>query len=122
MDFGNALSFVFKDRDWFKKLFVGGILNFVSWYTVILFFIEFFPFGYAIDVIRKKANNIDPSRAKDLNGVALYERFPQSILLVHAVQCCDQNRSHCQIRQWNRCTTNIFRHAVPKRKILTLAL
>jgi hypothetical protein len=61
MNLGNALSFVFKDRDWFKKLFIGGVLKFVSWYTVVLFFIEFFPFGYAIDVIRKKANSKEPT-------------------------------------------------------------
>lgn len=51
MSFGNALSFPFKDPQWFKKLIIPGLLG------MIPFFGPLFPMGYSLSIARKMIEN-----------------------------------------------------------------
>lgn len=55
MDFGNAFVFVSEDKDWVKKIAVGGILTLFVWLIVPIFMI----LGYQIEVMRRVVNQ-DP--------------------------------------------------------------
>lgn len=52
MDYSKALSFTFADESWLKKIALGGLFNFIAFFTGIFFFIGFFAIGYTVEVIR----------------------------------------------------------------------
>lgn len=55
MDFGKAFIFVSEDKDWVRKVAVGGILTLFAWLIVPIFLI----LGYQIEVMRRVVNQ-DP--------------------------------------------------------------
>ncbi len=57
MNYQAALSFVFQDHEWLKKITIGGLLRFAACFTGIFFFLDFFTLGYAIEVMRNQYNN-----------------------------------------------------------------
>jgi hypothetical protein len=52
MNYSEAISFIFQDKDWVKKIAIGGFCLFVALFTGILFFIGFFALGYYVSVMR----------------------------------------------------------------------
>jgi hypothetical protein len=52
MNYSEALSFTFQDKDWLKKTAIGGFCVFIAAFTGILFFIGFFAIGYYLGVLR----------------------------------------------------------------------
>src|SRR5574341_1241494 len=52
MNYSEAISFIFQDKDWVKKIAIGGFCLFVALFTGILFFIGFFARGYYVSVMR----------------------------------------------------------------------
>ena len=59
MDYSRAISFAFQDPDWFRKVIVGGLINFLAMFTGIFIFAYFFTAGYAVEVIRRTAAGED---------------------------------------------------------------
>ena len=53
MDIGRALSFMFKDSEWVKKILIGGLI------LLIPLIGTFVAFGYAIEVVRRAYQNDD---------------------------------------------------------------
>ncbi|RJQ32218.1 MAG: DUF4013 domain-containing protein [Actinobacteria bacterium] len=54
MDYAAAFSYMFQDKDWLKKILLGGLIFFVP-------ILQFAAFGYAIKVLRNvKAGNATP--------------------------------------------------------------
>lgn len=47
MDIGRALSFVFDDEEWVKKILIGGVIS------LILFIGGFIVYGYMIEIVRR---------------------------------------------------------------------
>ncbi len=56
MNYSKALSFVFEDPDWVKKLAIGGLLAFLSFYCGLIFIIGFFLLGYYLQILRQVAS------------------------------------------------------------------
>ncbi len=52
MNYSEALSFIFQDKDWLKKTAIGGFCLFVAVFSGILFFMGFFAIGYYLGVLR----------------------------------------------------------------------
>ncbi len=52
MNYSEALSFTFQDKDWLKKTAIGGFCLFVAVFSGILFFAGFFAIGYYLAVLR----------------------------------------------------------------------
>lgn len=52
MNYSEALSFIFQDKDWVKKTAIGGFCLFIAVFSGILFFIGFFAIGYYLAVLR----------------------------------------------------------------------
>jgi hypothetical protein len=52
MNYSEALSFTFQDKDWLKKTAIGGFCLFIAVFSGILFFIGFFAIGYYLGVLR----------------------------------------------------------------------
>ncbi len=52
MNYSEALSFTFQDKDWLKKTAIGGFCLFIAVFSGILFFIGFFVIGYYLAVLR----------------------------------------------------------------------
>ncbi len=52
MNYSEALSFVFRDEEWIKKLAIGGLITFVSFYAGLFFIGGFFILGYYVMVMR----------------------------------------------------------------------
>lgn len=52
MNYSEALSFTFQDKDWAKKTAIGGFCLFIAVFSGILFFIGFFAIGYYLGVLR----------------------------------------------------------------------
>ncbi|MCA9732083.1 MAG: DUF4013 domain-containing protein [Deferribacteres bacterium] len=51
MNFAEALSFTFEDREWAKKLLIGGALNWVGMFLGLFFITGFFTLGYFLLVV-----------------------------------------------------------------------
>jgi len=56
MNYSEALSFTFQDKDWVRKVAVGGLSLFIVAVTGIFFFVGFFAIGYYIAVLRNVVN------------------------------------------------------------------
>ncbi|MDZ7289499.1 MAG: DUF4013 domain-containing protein [candidate division KSB1 bacterium] len=56
MNYSEALSFIFQDKDWLKKIALGGLLVFIAAFTGIFFFVGFFAMGYYVRVLRHVVN------------------------------------------------------------------
>ncbi|NLX37765.1 MAG: DUF4013 domain-containing protein [Chloroflexi bacterium] len=54
MDIGRSFSYVFEDKDWPKKLIIGGLINFVP-------ILNFANMGYALRVLRTSARGQEPT-------------------------------------------------------------
>ncbi len=52
MNYSEALSFVFEDEEWLKKMAIGGFIALVSFYAGLVFIFGFFLVGYYIGVMR----------------------------------------------------------------------
>jgi hypothetical protein len=52
MNYSEALSFAFQDKDWAKKAALGGFCLFIAVFSGILFFIGFFALGYYLGILR----------------------------------------------------------------------
>ncbi len=52
MNYSEALSFTFRDEVWFKKIAIGGLIGFISFYAGLFFIFVFFLFGYYIGIVR----------------------------------------------------------------------
>jgi len=52
MNYSTALSYIFQDKDWLKKIVFGGFCLFIAVFTGILFFAAFFSIGYYVTVLR----------------------------------------------------------------------
>ncbi|NIR52397.1 DUF4013 domain-containing protein [candidate division KSB1 bacterium] len=52
MNYSEALSFTFQDKDWLKKMAIGGLIAFISFYCGLFFIFGFPLVGYYVGVIR----------------------------------------------------------------------
>jgi hypothetical protein len=52
MNYSEALSFTFQDKDWLKKTAIGGFCAFIAVFTGLFFFVGFFAIGYYLAVLR----------------------------------------------------------------------
>jgi len=52
MNYSTALSYIFQDKDWLKKIVLGGFCLFIAVFSGILFFAAFFSIGYYVSVQR----------------------------------------------------------------------
>lgn len=52
MNYSEALSFTFQDKDWLKKTAIGGFCVFIAVFTGLFFFVGFFAIGYYLAVLR----------------------------------------------------------------------
>ena len=52
MNYSEALSFTFQDEEWLKKIAIGGLIAFVSFYVGLFFIFGFFLVGYYLGVLR----------------------------------------------------------------------
>lgn len=59
MNYSEALSFVFRDAEWLKKLAIGGLLAVVSFCFGLIFIFGFFLIGYYIGIIRNVAQGAE---------------------------------------------------------------
>ena len=59
MNYSEALSFAFRDRNWLKKIVIGGAIAFASFYLGIIFIFGFFVIGYYIGVLRNVAKAVE---------------------------------------------------------------
>ena len=46
MNYSEALSFTLKDKEWLKKIGLGGFFALIGFYAVLVFFFGFFLVGY----------------------------------------------------------------------------
>lgn len=63
MDYSEAMSYMFRDEDWIKKIIIGGLIGFISAYSGVLFFIAFLLVGYYVGILRnvsKKEETVLP--------------------------------------------------------------
>jgi hypothetical protein len=52
MNYSEALSFTFQDKDWLKKTAIGGFCVFIAVFTGLFFFVGFFAIGYYLAILR----------------------------------------------------------------------
>ncbi|MFQ5640135.1 MAG: DUF4013 domain-containing protein [bacterium] len=52
MNYTEALSFIFQDQQWVKKMAIGGLFAFISFYCGLFFITGFFVVGYYVGVVR----------------------------------------------------------------------
>lgn len=52
MNYSEALAYIFQDKDWTKKIALGGLWLFIALFTGILFFAAFLAMGYYVSVLR----------------------------------------------------------------------
>jgi len=57
MNYSQALSFAFEDPQWVRKLAVGGLIAFLSFYCGLIIFLGFLLIGYYLQVIRTACRN-----------------------------------------------------------------
>ncbi|MEE9224971.1 MAG: DUF4013 domain-containing protein [Bacteroidota bacterium] len=83
MDFGNSFSYVFRDEDWLKKIFVGGLFILLSILIIGFFFIV----GYQLEIMRRvMRREAKPLADWDDLGRKLGEGFMLAVaVLVYAV-------------------------------------
>jgi len=83
MDFGESFSFVFRDDDWFKKIFIGGLFVILGIFVIGFFFVV----GYQLELIRRvMRREAKPLPDWDDMGRKLGEGFMLSVaMLVYAV-------------------------------------
>jgi hypothetical protein len=53
MNYSEAISYIFQDQDWPKKIGLGGLCIFIALFTGILFFAAFPAIGYYVSVLRR---------------------------------------------------------------------
>lgn len=53
MNYSEAISYIFQDKEWSKKIGIGGLCLFVALFTGILFFVAFFAIGYYVSALRQ---------------------------------------------------------------------
>ena len=56
MNYSEALSFTFQDKEWLKKVGIGGFFALISFYAGLFFIFGFFLVGYYIGVLRNVMN------------------------------------------------------------------
>jgi hypothetical protein len=56
MNYSEAISYIFRDQDWAKKIGIGGFCLFVAVFSGILFFVAIFGIGYYLSVLRHVLN------------------------------------------------------------------
>jgi hypothetical protein len=56
MNYSAAISYIFQDHDWPKKILIGGLCLFVAVFTGILFFAVLPAIGYYVSVLRRVMN------------------------------------------------------------------
>jgi hypothetical protein len=59
MNYSEALSFVFRDQKWVKKIAIGGAIAFLCWYAALVFLLGFFVLGYYLSVLRNVRKGAD---------------------------------------------------------------
>jgi hypothetical protein len=52
MNYSEAISYIFQDKDWVKKILLGGLCVFIAVFTGILFFAALPAIGYYVGVLR----------------------------------------------------------------------
>lgn len=52
MNYSEALSFVFEDESWVKKMAIGGLIAFISCFAGLIFITGFFIIGYYVGILR----------------------------------------------------------------------
>lgn len=57
MDYGKAFSYPFQDPEWVKKILIGGLMYFLGF----LFIPLFFPMGYMIQTLKNVATGVEPA-------------------------------------------------------------
>jgi len=57
MNYSEAISFTFQDKEWLKKIGIGGFLALVSCFAALFFIFGFFLVGYYIGVLRNVMNS-----------------------------------------------------------------
>ncbi|MCH7680508.1 DUF4013 domain-containing protein [candidate division KSB1 bacterium] len=57
MNYSEALSFTFQDKEWLKKIGLGGFFALISFYAGLFFIFGFFLVGYYIGVLRNVMND-----------------------------------------------------------------
>jgi hypothetical protein len=62
MNYTEALSFTFQDENWAKKIAIGGLFNFISFYVGLFFIVGFIVVGYYVGALR----NVMKEEAKPL--------------------------------------------------------
>jgi len=59
MNYSEAISYIFQDKGWAKKIGMGGLCLFIAVFTGILFFAAFFAIGYYVNVLRHVMNGVE---------------------------------------------------------------
>ncbi|RMD90090.1 MAG: DUF4013 domain-containing protein [Calditrichaeota bacterium] len=57
MNYSEALYFTFRDEKWIKKILIGGVFTFISFYCGLFFILGFFVMGYYLHVIKNVMRN-----------------------------------------------------------------
>jgi len=52
MNYSEALSYTFRDEDWLKKIAIGGLIAWVSFYLGLVFIFGFLLLGYYLGIVR----------------------------------------------------------------------
>jgi len=87
MDYAEAMSFMFRDEDWIKKVLIGGLIAFVAFYSGILFFVAFVLVGYYVGILRntaKKEEKILPEW-NELNQIAVDGILGAIVILINFI-------------------------------------
>jgi hypothetical protein len=87
MDYAEAMSFMFRDKDWVKKVLIGGGIGFVCIYSGILFFLIFILVGYYVGVIRNAsgAKEVALPDWKEWNQIIVDGILGSIIVLIHLI-------------------------------------
>jgi len=87
MNYSQALSFTFDDPQWVRKIAIGGLIAFLSFYFGLIIFLGFLLIGYYLQVIRNVSRNEEVPLPdwSDLGKIFLDGILGSIILFVYVV-------------------------------------